>query len=46
MVENHLQNLALVLAEIQDSYAVQCHIETAIKKMGLDIQASTKISQR
>jgi transposase len=49
MVENHPQNLALVLSEIQETYAVQCHKETLkrqLKKMGLDIQASTKISQR
>jgi transposase len=49
IVEKHPQNLALVLAEIQDTYAVQCHKETLkrqLKNMGMDIQASTKITER
>lgn len=49
LVETHPQNLELVLAEIQNSYAVQCHKETLkrqLKNLGLDLQASTKIAQR
>jgi transposase len=49
IVEKHPQNLALVLAEIQESYTVQCHKETLkrqLKNLGMGLQASTKIAER
>jgi transposase len=49
MVEKHPQNLSLVLDEIQESYAVQCHKETLkrqLKNLGLGLQASTNIAER